>query len=67
MGATPSADPSAETADAMPAIREQPARGLPTNTPRCPSCQMPMNAGAVLCVNCGFHLPTGKRIKPAGE
>ena len=29
---------------------------------RCPSCGGAMQAGAVICVSCGFNLKTGKRI-----
>jgi len=29
---------------------------------KCPSCGKAMEADAVLCVNCGFHLKLGKKI-----
>jgi hypothetical protein len=29
----------------------------------CPSCHSPVDAGAVLCVNCGTNLKTGKKLK----
>lgn len=29
---------------------------------RCPSCQNPLQPGAVICVHCGFNLKTGKRM-----
>src|SRR5690606_21099516 len=32
---------------------------------RCPSCSAPMQPGAVLCVNCGFNLKTGKKMGTA--
>ncbi|OVE76317.1 hypothetical protein BVX97_01410 [bacterium E08(2017)] len=28
----------------------------------CPSCSAPMEAGAVLCIQCGFHTGMGKKI-----
>jgi hypothetical protein len=28
----------------------------------CPSCAQPMEAGAVMCVNCGYNTATGKRM-----
>jgi DNA-directed RNA polymerase subunit M/transcription elongation factor TFIIS len=30
--------------------------------PACPSCGMAMEPGAVLCVECGFHLTYGKKM-----
>lgn len=33
------------------------------NRPRCPQCKEPMaTADAILCVNCGFNVETGKRL-----
>lgn len=32
---------------------------------RCPSCGAPMEEGAVLCLQCGFHLQRGERIGQA--
>jgi hypothetical protein len=29
---------------------------------RCPSCQNPLSADAILCINCGFNLATGKKM-----
>lgn len=29
----------------------------------CPSCAVPMEPGAVLCVHCGYHLKLQKRIQ----
>jgi hypothetical protein len=29
---------------------------------RCPGCALPMEAGAVLCVNCGYNTTTGQRL-----
>lgn len=31
----------------------------------CPSCNKPMNAGAVVCVACGFHTGQGKKLSTA--
>lgn len=30
--------------------------------PKCPSCKSPLPASAVLCVNCGYNLKTGKKL-----
>src|SRR5262249_454613 len=30
----------------------------------CPSCHAPLPDDAVLCVACGYHFPSGKRLKP---
>jgi hypothetical protein len=35
---------------------------LQDNRPRCPQCKEPMAPNAILCVNCGFNVETGKRI-----
>jgi hypothetical protein len=29
---------------------------------KCPSCSAPLAPGAVLCVNCGYNLKTGKKL-----
>ncbi len=31
---------------------------------RCPSCNLPLRQGAVLCLNCGFDLNRGEAIRP---
>ena len=31
---------------------------------RCPSCNLPLRQGAVLCLNCGFDLARGEVIRP---
>ena len=36
---------------------------LQDNRPRCPQCREPMASNAILCVNCGFNVETGKRIQ----
>jgi transcription elongation factor Elf1 len=28
----------------------------------CPQCKAPLAAGAVICINCGFNLKTGRKI-----
>jgi hypothetical protein len=33
--------------------------------PRCPSCKAPLKPNAVLCVECGLQLETGKQLKGA--
>ena len=35
---------------------------LPTKSPTCPSCNTDLAPGAVLCVNCGFHLVLKKHM-----
>lgn len=34
--------------------------------PKCPACDAPIPANAVLCVNCGLNLQSGKRTKGLG-
>ncbi|MCA9177224.1 MAG: hypothetical protein KDB14_22195 [Planctomycetales bacterium] len=34
-----------------------------TASPRCPQCKADIDAGAVLCIQCGFNLATGKQVK----
>lgn len=34
---------------------------------KCPACDVPVAADAVLCVNCGHHLKTGKKLKTTAE
>ena len=29
----------------------------------CPECHAALATGAILCVQCGFHLKTGKKVK----
>ena len=33
---------------------------------RCPSCEGPLEAGSVICVQCGFNLKTGETMKGIG-
>src|SRR4051812_42868068 len=35
----------------------------PADGPTCPSCQSPVDASAVICINCGHNLKTGKKLK----
>jgi hypothetical protein len=35
--------------------------------PRCPGCQSPLAANAVLCVNCGYDTRSGKSLAPKVE
>ena len=32
-------------------------------TTRCPSCESEIKASAVLCINCGFDIKSGKKVK----
>jgi hypothetical protein len=34
--------------------------------PRCPNCKQPMEPDAVLCVNCGFNVQTGRQLEGVG-
>lgn len=38
-----------------------------TTAPHCPSCNAELKPGAVLCVNCGYDLKTGRKLKTARE
>jgi hypothetical protein len=33
----------------------------------CPSCNQPVKAGAVICINCGFNLKSGQRVQTCVE
>jgi hypothetical protein len=37
----------------------------PADGPTCPSCSSPVDADAVICINCGHNLKTGKKLKTA--
>jgi hypothetical protein len=56
MGAGDAPDPYAGLA---------PAAAAPADGPSCPSCQSPVDAAAVICINCGHNLKTGKKLKTA--
>jgi hypothetical protein len=49
-----------------PAAKPTPAAAA---VPKCPSCSAELTPGAVLCVNCGFDLRTGKQVEagPSSE
>jgi len=47
----------AVAAEAAPAADDAAADG-----PKCPSCGGVMEAGTVLCVQCGFHTKLGKKL-----
>jgi hypothetical protein len=61
--------PSCQTAMTIPAA-EEPMPGEPEEgaeapdgeQPVCPACGNELAAGAVLCVQCGYHTELGKRI-----
>ena len=38
-----------------------------TERGKCPSCNSPIAAHAVICINCGFNLKEGKKVKTAVE
>lgn len=44
---------------------EDPAasHAAPSNNGKCPVCNSPVRAGAVLCMNCGFNMAEGKKIE----
>jgi uncharacterized Zn finger protein (UPF0148 family) len=47
----------------QPAIAERiTASSAPIADAKCPSCSAPLDTGAILCVNCGYNLNTGKKL-----
>ncbi|MEO1535043.1 MAG: hypothetical protein AAFS11_05735 [Planctomycetota bacterium] len=57
----PAAAPADEViplADNAAMLDDLPAAPAPTGAP-CPSCGMPTNPGAVICLGCGFNMATG--------
>jgi hypothetical protein len=58
------APPIATTAPAARSAKTAPAR--PANAGAlCPSCNSPVDPAAVICINCGHNLKTGKKLKTA--
>jgi hypothetical protein len=56
-------DPFADALSALADAEDQGAtRTASDDAPRCPSCMSQMQPGAVLCVNCGHHVATGKKV-----
>jgi hypothetical protein len=53
------------TAPAQPVNRLPRREPRPTTSTKCPACKTDLQAGAVLCVSCGFDVRTGKRHAPA--
>ena len=53
-----------DLADQESKVAEQQAA---SGSPRCPGCSREMPAGAVLCVNCGYDMRTGSKLKPKTE
>ncbi len=51
-----------ESVPATPVARPKP-KPKPAVAKKCPSCSAEITAGAVLCVNCGFDLRTGKPVE----
>lgn len=51
-------------ADVGPAT-DTPIRLAPEAEGQCPSCQVVLAPGAVLCVSCGFNLRTGQKVEGA--
>jgi hypothetical protein len=67
----PAEAPSPSIAVDVPLVPngKRPATTQPVNAPsqpdddsNCPSCSAPLASGAILCVNCGFNLKTGKKL-----
>jgi hypothetical protein len=45
-------------------VQKQPARIRPQGKQRqCPSCHQPLAADAVVCIECGLNLETGRRLR----
>jgi hypothetical protein len=67
----PASNPAAEDAPdgfegLMPAEDHSAVAAAPAASrggPACPSCNAPVDPAAVLCVNCGHNLKTGKKLK----
>lgn len=55
-------DPELEKAKAV----KQTTRPAHAEGPACPSCGEAMGDGSVICVNCGFNVKTGKKMKGVG-
>ena len=55
--------PSCQHDIRVPSASPASADVAPGAAGRCPDCGADMEADAVLCVKCGFHLGTGKRIE----
>lgn len=51
----------------IPTLPRSPDKDVhPPPAPRaCPTCHKPLRPEAVICVNCGFNLRTGKKLAPA--
>ncbi len=55
------ADTSANMPDPLPS--QEPAKASrPESGIQCPSCQAPLDENAVICVQCGLDLRTGKKL-----
>jgi hypothetical protein len=46
---------------AKPAAANSNPEPVPPGGSRCPNCQKPLSPAAVLCINCGYNLKTGKK------
>ena len=51
-----------ESVPATPAPKPKP-KPAPSGPRKCPACSAELTAGAVLCVNCGHDLRTGKAVE----
>ncbi len=64
--AAPAPAPAASTeAPAESGAAEKPVDFDPTKANQCPHCQQELPPGAVLCVNCGLDLRTGRKLRKA--
>lgn len=61
------ASPSAGKAESSAAGTVRGPERPPDTEIKCPSCGASLKAGAVLCVQCGYGLQTGKKLKLAGS
>ncbi len=61
------ASPPAGKAESPAAGTARGPEKAPDVEPKCPSCGASVKAGAVLCVQCGYGLQTGKKLKAGGS
>lgn len=62
----PVARPAPDEPLARPKSPEPPKPTKPEGKP-CPDCGKPLAEGAVICINCGFNLKTGKKLQTVFE
>ena len=63
----PAAPPLAPKAPKPPDIKTPKPEEVVSPTAKCPSCGNNIAADAVICVNCGTNLKTGKKLKTVSD